>query len=304
MSERHQPIWTWHSWSASLKSCREVQMLQDKTGVDPFKVPGHNHKGCCTSINNKLEMDTKIVYNKLSQHCSMLRLSAMFSKEEKAEPMSGRPLWNKATPSERHKDSSSPESLASKGSLKAGTLEDTTKCWNSWLQLLRWKEQLSMLLCPEQPAVLTASFIWGGEQRQRKPPSPTRNGRLEEVWDWEMQADVDQQIAVPTEIVTSTLRPDLVLWSNTLYAVYIIELTVPWEDATDETSKRKRLWHAELMVDAEQWGWRATVCPVEVGCCGFIATPTVKLLKELWIYCQALCHTIKDTSETAERCSL
>ncbi len=51
-----------------------------------------------------------------------------------------------------------------------------------------------------------------------------------------MLADVGQRLAVPTEIVTSTL-----LWSNTQHTVYFTELTVPREDATDEANERKRL---------------------------------------------------------------
>lgn len=51
----------------------------------------------------------------------------------------------------------------------------------------------------------------------------------------------------------TNLRPDLVLWSSSLRTVYIIELTVPWEDAVDEASECKRLWYVDLAADAEQW---------------------------------------------------
>jgi len=47
--------------------------------------------------------------------------------------------------------------------------------------------------------------------------------------------------------------------------------------------------------------WRA-VCPVKVGCQGFIATSTVTLLKKLEMRGQSLSHTMKEISGTAEHC--
>lgn len=76
-----------------------------------------------------------------------------------------------------------------------------------------------------------------------------------------------------------------------------MELTVPWEDKVDEAYERKRLnlqW-----IQSREAGKQ--VCPVDVGCCGFVATSTTRLLKDLGIHCQALCETIKATSEAAER---
>lgn len=43
--------------------------------------------------------------------------------------------------------------------------------------------------------------------------------------------DTGQQLIIPSEIVVSAQRPDLVLWSTTLRIVYFIELKVPWEKA-------------------------------------------------------------------------
>ena len=48
-----------------------------------------------------------------------------------------------------------------------------------------------------------------------------------------MLMDMDQRLTVPSHTVTTTLRPDLILGSNTLHVVYFEELTVPWEDAVD-----------------------------------------------------------------------
>ena len=93
-----------------------------------------------------------------------------------------------------------------------------------------------------------------------------------------IKVDLGQKLRFPAEIATTNLRPDLVLWSASLKQVYIVELTVPWESAMEEAYERKKLRYAELAADAQQRGWKAKVCPVEVGCRGFVATSTSRLL--------------------------
>lgn len=44
-----------------------------------------------------------------------------------------------------------------------------------------------------------------------------------------------------SQILTTNLRPEIVLWSPSLLMVYIIELTVPWEDAVEGAHKRRSL---------------------------------------------------------------
>lgn len=72
-----------------------------------------------------------------------------------------------------------------------------------------------------------------------------------------MLDDVGKQLIVTPEIVSTSQRPDLVLWSSTLHTVYFIELPVPWEDATEEANERKRFWYMEMAADAQQKGWKA-----------------------------------------------
>lgn len=58
-----------------------------------------------------------------------------------------------------------------------------------------------------------------------------------------MVADLGQRLFFQTEVVS---RPDLELWLASLHLVYIIELTVPWEDAVEEAYERKKLRYTEL----------------------------------------------------------
>lgn len=91
---------------------------------------------------------------------------------------------------------------------------------------------------------------------------------LTNVRDWEMHVDLHQRLTFPYEVAQANLHPDLVLWSSSSCHVLNVELTVPWEDSIVEAFERKRLQYAELAVEAEEWGWKVTVCLVEVSCRG------------------------------------
>ena len=94
---------------------------------------------------------------------------------------------------------------------------------------------------------------------------------------------LSQRVTFPPKIAATNRRPDLVLWSTSCLRVFIVELTVPWEDAIDEAFELKGLRYANLAAEAEGWGWNVKVWPVEVGCRGFVARSTTRLLKEVGI---------------------
>ena len=148
----------------------------------------------------------------------------------------------------------------------------------------------------------TTAFVREGEKRGTKssPPDP---GPLNAARDWEMRVDLTQRLTFPPEIAATNLRPDLVLWSKSCRRVFIVELTVPWEDAIDEAFERKRLRYAKLAAEAEGRGWNVKVWPVEVGCRGFVARSTARLLKEVGIRGQAQRKAIKELATAAERSS-
>ena len=111
--------------------------------------------------------------------------------------------------------------------------------------------------------------------------------------------DLDKKLVFPSEIVTTNLRPDLILWSTSQKSVVMVELTVPWEAAVGEAFERKRLRYSDVAAAAEHRGWNAQ----EFGCRGFVASSTTKLLKGMGVRVQALHKAIKSLSEAAERSS-
>ncbi|KAL1263729.1 hypothetical protein QQF64_006468 [Cirrhinus molitorella] len=146
------------------------------------------------------------------------------------------------------------------------------------------------------------TFMREGE-KQRTTPSLSDSGPLNAARDWEMRVDLSQRLTFPPEIAVTNLRPDLVLWAKSCRRVFIVEMTVPWEDAINEAFERKRLRYANLAAEAEGRGWNVKVWPVEVGCRGFVARSTTRLLKEVGIRGQSQRRAIKELANVAEQSS-
>ena len=64
-----------------------------------------------------------------------------------------------------------------------------------------------------------------------KPQQEEENSKasiLDGTTGWNMEVDLGKRLVFP-DIVHTTLRPDIVLWSRTGKKLIAIELTVPWE---------------------------------------------------------------------------
>lgn len=69
-------------------------------------------------------------------------------------------------------------------------------------------------------------------------------------------------------------------------------MTVPWEDAIDEAYQQPKQGDR---------GWTVKLHPVEVGCRGYVASSTSRLLWEIGVSEQAHRRAIKYLAETDER---
>ena len=98
--------------------------------------------------------------------------------------------------------------------------------------------------------------------------------------DWKMAADLDKKLVFPS-VVPTTLRPDIVIWSEGEKAIILIELTVPWETRCDEAHERKSAKYAHLIEECKEKGWKSWLFPVEIGTRGFPAQSLWKLLTAL-----------------------
>ena len=69
----------------------------------------------------------------------------------------------------------------------------------------------------------------------------------------------------PHHVVATTLRPDLVIWSDQKKALHLVELTICYETGFVEAERRKTARYAELVAEAQEAGYRSTLIPLQVG---------------------------------------
>ena len=74
---------------------------------------------------------------------------------------------------------------------------------------------------------------------------------------WEMLVDVGKKLQFPRIIATTSLRPDIVLWSSGTKKVAMVELTVPWEERPEEAHHLKSTKYSDLQLECAEQSRRA-----------------------------------------------
>ena len=97
---------------------------------------------------------------------------------------------------------------------------------------------------------------------------------LEGCTDWHVATDLKHNFIFPTGIALTTKRPDIVIWSVKTKNVFVIELTVPYEENFDWAHQHKLKKYEDMREQFVRNGWITNVFPIEVGCRGFIANST------------------------------
>jgi hypothetical protein len=122
--------------------------------------------------------------------------------------------------------------------------------------------------------------------------------------DWRLITDYHHShLVFPPEIVTTNLRPDIVVWSPSLKLVVLLELTCPAEEGFAAASTRKLERYNELLEQISAAGWRAVHYPFEVGARGFVARSTFRCLSALGLSPSAKKALIRGMSNIVARCS-
>ncbi len=141
----------------------------------------------------------------------------------------------------------------------------------------------------------------GGEHP--KPQPKAQAGILGTANDWQMRVDLGKQLRFPEVITETSLRPDIVVFSEKSKQVVMLELTVPWEERMEEASERKKGKYAELAEDCRRRGWRTRCVPIEVGSRGFAGRSLCKAYSLLGITGVWKRKAIGRASEAAEKAS-
>lgn len=87
-------------------------------------------------------------------------------------------------------------------------------------------------------------FVKEGETVKRR--ADEKFGILDQADDWKMVVDLDKKLTFP-EIISTNLRPDMVLCSPGTKIIIVKELTVPWEERCSEAHERKKTKYDTLL---------------------------------------------------------
>ncbi len=147
------------------------------------------------------------------------------------------------------------------------------------------------------------TFRRPGDSSSNSAPKQTQ-GILSTGREWKLEADLKRKLIFPVKDVGTSLRPDMVLWSQQSRKVIILELTVPWEERLSEAHERKLEKYQELSDQCRQAGWGTWVYAVEVGCRGFVAQSMWRALRDLGVTGRQKKKIIKGLEEAAGRASL
>ncbi|XP_062387675.1 uncharacterized protein LOC134076569 [Sardina pilchardus] len=153
----------------------------------------------------------------------------------------------------------------------------------------------------QHPARQSIAFVKAGEKTQQRPSPP--GGLLATARDWQLKVDLGRQLKFPENITVTTLRPDMVLVSETSRQVVLLELTVPWEDRMEEAFERKRAKYEGLVGDCRSSGWKTRCDPIEVGCRGFAGQSLYQVLKRLGVRGLQMRRAIRSITDAAEKAS-
>lgn len=81
-------------------------------------------------------------------------------------------------------------------------------------------------------------FVKEGEWLKKQPKNCSV-GLLSMARDWVMTVDLERQLKIPPHITQSSLRPDIILVSEAIRQLMLLELTLLWEERMEVAQERK-----------------------------------------------------------------
>ena len=118
-----------------------------------------------------------------------------------------------------------------------------------------------------------------------------------------MKVDLGNRLKFPEHITETTLRPDIVLWSNKTKQVLMYELTCPWEENIEVAHERKRSKYQELVETCIIKGWWMRCHPIEIGAKGFAGRSLTQTLNQLGISGRKKRNAVNALLDTASKSS-
>ena len=147
----------------------------------------------------------------------------------------------------------------------------------------------------------TVKFVKAGTRS--KNSYSKHHGILHLAGDWHVLCDLSSDYLFPVHIATTALRPDIVIFSNKIKRVILIELTCPCEENMESWHNTKLSKYHALKTIIESNGWRVDLIAIEVGARGFPSTTLTNALKKLGYNNKLTRLTSKALGRIAMECS-
>ena len=154
---------------------------------------------------------------------------------------------------------------------------------------------------PASNQPIKIKFVKKGTRVKNKNSSPS--GILHQASDWVLLGDLDGSFSFPSHIAFTELRPDIVIFSNKLKRVILIELNCPCEENMEAWHNAKVNKYMPLKSVTENNGWNVDLFAVEVGARGYCSRSVLCCFKSLGLRNRTINTTIKQLSKCSMECS-
>ena len=139
------------------------------------------------------------------------------------------------------------------------------------------------------------------------PNLPMKNSSfsiLETATDWKMQIDFTKEpIPFPVHICVTEQRPDIVIYSDNLKKVILIELTCPAEENIEDARLRKYIKYTPLKSQITDNDWKCHLYTIEVGARGFVSNSVGRFLRRVGFTNSKISNLTRKISQSVSRCS-
>ena len=97
----------------------------------------------------------------------------------------------------------------------------------------------------------------------------------------QLTTDLGDSYEFPTNIIATTLRPDMVIWSERRKSIQLVELTVCYESGFKEAAERKEAKYQEIMEEARRKHYKSNIITIQVGSGGVLDETGLKNLQRI-----------------------
>ena len=155
---------------------------------------------------------------------------------------------------------------------------------------------------PKMEKLVKISFVKEGRAATTKNKKTNRNDAR---WEgkWKVEADLETSLVFP--LVTTTQRPDLVVWNEDSKKAIVMELTVSWEENIGAAEDRKAERYKNLIEKCEDEGWETEYHHIGIGARGFIDKGFHHLVRNRCGFTQSeASKMMKEIQQTVEKASM